>query len=166
MAHSTVGAYNNNVSPSPQETMNQQAQTASTDAPSVLAGRTGVIFIVDDEMMVTVSLQTMLSLETPHQVHCFNNPLEALEQVSVLRPDVVISDFSMPGLDGIQFLRKVKALLPESTLILLTGYADKKNAIEAIQNASQRGREMLSQLGAGQVFDKPELKPQNLNKEI
>ncbi len=132
MAHSTVGAYNNNVSPSPQETMNQQAQTASTDAPSVLAGRTGVIFIVDDEMMVTVSLQTMLSLETPHQVHCFNNPLEALEQVSALRPDVVISDFSMPGLDGIQFLRKVKALLPESTLILLTGYADKKNAIEAI----------------------------------
>lgn len=132
MVHSTVGAYNNNVSPSPQETMNQQAQTASTDAPPVLASRTGVIFIVDDEMMVTLSLQTMLSLETPHQVHCFNNPQAALEQVSVLRPDVVISDFSMPGLDGIQFLRKVKALLPESTLILLTGYADKKNAIEAI----------------------------------
>jgi PAS domain S-box-containing protein len=132
LVSATVGAYNNNVSPSPQETMNQQAQTASPDAPLDLTARTGVIFIVDDEMMVTLSLQTMLSLETPHQVHCFNNPLEALEQVSVLRPDVVISDFSMPGLDGIQFLRKVKALLPESTLILLTGYADKKNAIEAI----------------------------------
>jgi len=44
--------------------------------------------------------------------------------------------------------------------------AELKNAIEAIQNASQRGREMLSQLGAGQVFDKPELKPQNLKSLI
>ena len=48
------------------------------------------------------------------------------------RPDVVISDFLMPGLDGIAFLKAVKEQLPESTLILLTGYADKENAIDAI----------------------------------
>jgi signal transduction histidine kinase len=96
------------------------------------AQRVGTVFIVDDEMMVTSSLQTMLLLETRHRIHCFNNPLEALEQVLSLKPDVVISDFSMPGLDGIHFLRQVKQRLPEATLILLTGYADKENAIEAI----------------------------------
>lgn len=88
--------------------------------------------IVDDEMMVTSSLQTMLSLETTHRIHCFNSPLDALAQVNTLRPDVVISDFSMPGMDGLAFLRQVKDILPESTLILLTGYADKENAIQAI----------------------------------
>jgi signal transduction histidine kinase len=94
--------------------------------------RVGTVFIVDDEMMVTSSIQTMLSLETSHHIHCFNNPLEALERIQELRPDVVISDFSMPGMDGITFLRNIKKLLPEATLILLTGYADKESAIEAI----------------------------------
>lgn len=98
------------------------------------AQRTGTLFIVDDEMMVTSSLQTMLGIETSHRIHCFNNPLDALEQVTVIRPDVIISDFSMPGMDGITFLRNVKQVLPEATLILLTGYADKESAIEAINS--------------------------------
>ena len=93
--------------------------------------RIGTIFVVDDEPMVTTSLKTMLSLETKHLIHAFNNPLEALEKLEELTPDVVISDFSMPEMDGINFLKKVKEELPETTLILLTGYADKESAIEA-----------------------------------
>lgn len=92
----------------------------------------GVVFIVDDEMMVTSSLQTMLLLETSYTVHCFNAPASALKEAERLRPEVVISDFSMPEMDGIQFLQRIKALLPEATLILLTGYADKESAIAAI----------------------------------
>lgn len=112
--------------------MNPQSQTAITEINPSPARQAGTIFIVDDEMMVTASLQTMLTLETAHRVHCYNSPLEALDKVLSLRPDVVISDFSMPGMDGIHFLLEVKQLLPEATLILLTGYADKENAIEAI----------------------------------
>lgn len=103
-------------------------------AESVIAPQTGVIFIVDDEIMVTASLKTMLELETGHHIHTFNDPREALAAVTELRPDVVISDFSMPGMDGIVFLRNVKNILPEATLILLTGYADKESAIEAINS--------------------------------
>lgn len=134
-----MGVYNDNVSPGYQETMSSPNPPQDLSLPeSPLAGirhtgqRTGTIFIVDDEMMVTASLQTMLTLESNHRVHCYNNPLEALDKLPSLRPDVVISDFSMPGMDGIQFLRKVKDALPEATLILLTGYADKENAIKAI----------------------------------
>lgn len=113
-----------------------------TPSNPATAQRVGTVFIVDDEMMVTSSLKTMLSLETSHHIHCFNNPLDALRSIETqalqeiesqaLRPDVVISDFSMPGMDGITFLRNVKKLLPEATLILLTGYADKESAIQAI----------------------------------
>lgn len=109
----------------PQEAPQRQTPAAGTR-------RTGTIFIVDDEMMVTASLQTMLTLETSHRVHCYNSPVEAVEKLPSLKPDVIISDFSMPGMDGIAFLRKAKEILPEATLILLTGYADKENAIKAI----------------------------------
>lgn len=98
----------------------------------VACERIGTIFIVDDEPMVTASLKTMLSLETKYLIHTFNNPLEALDALSQIKPDVIISDFSMPQMDGISFLQAVKTHLPEATLILLTGYADKESAIKAI----------------------------------
>ena len=47
---------------------------------------------------------------------------------------VIVSDLKMPGMDGNQFLAHVKEIAPESTRILLTGYADLRSAIEAINN--------------------------------
>ena len=59
--------------------------------------------------------------------------LEMLQSESFRRADVlVISDFVMPELDGIAFLLEIRRLYPESILVLLTGYADKENAIRAI----------------------------------
>ncbi len=49
---------------------------------------------------------------------------------------VIVSDLKMPGMDGNQFLAHVKDIAPESTRILLTGYADLRSAIEAINNGS------------------------------
>lgn len=114
--------------------VNQEEMSQLQPPKAALSQRVGTVMIVDDEMMVTSSLQTMLSLETTHRIHCFNSPLEALTQVESIRPDVIISDFSMPGMDGIAFLREVKKLMPEATTILLTGYADKENAIQAINS--------------------------------
>jgi serine phosphatase RsbU (regulator of sigma subunit) len=48
--------------------------------------------------------------------------------------DLVISDFLMPQMNGIEFLKEVKALQPEAIRVLLTGYADKENAIRAIND--------------------------------
>jgi two-component system NtrC family sensor kinase len=49
-------------------------------------------------------------------------------------PDVVLSDLKMPGLDGIAFLKRVRALSADAVLLLLTGYADKESAIAAIND--------------------------------
>ena len=46
--------------------------------------------------------------------------------------DLILSDFIMPNMNGIEFLRKAKEIQPNTTQILLTGYADKENAIRAI----------------------------------
>jgi response regulator RpfG family c-di-GMP phosphodiesterase len=90
------------------------------------------ILVVDDESAVVQSIAALLELETPHRVLLETSPLRAVQLAKVNPPDLVISDFLMPELDGIKFLLEVRGLYPESTLILLTGYADKENAIRAI----------------------------------
>lgn len=90
------------------------------------------IVIVDDEPIVTSNLKTLLKLENFPMPNTFNSPVEALEYVRKNKIDLVISDFFMPEMNGIEFLKEVKNTSPRSTLILLTGYADKENAIKAI----------------------------------
>jgi response regulator RpfG family c-di-GMP phosphodiesterase len=48
---------------------------------------------------------------------------------------VIVADYMMPGMDGVTFLTQARDVRPEATRILLTGYADKQNAIRAINEA-------------------------------
>jgi DNA-binding NtrC family response regulator len=93
------------------------------------------VFVVDDEEMVALALQGFLELETDYRVRTFTEPHSALEAVEAEPPAVIIADFMMPGLDGISFLRRCREIHAMATRILLTGYADKENAIRAINEA-------------------------------
>ncbi len=90
------------------------------------------VAVVDDEPMVTTALRAFLELELPYRVLSFESPFAALEALARQPVQVVIADFMMPELDGIEFLRRVRQYSPFTTRILLTGYADKANAIRAI----------------------------------
>ncbi len=92
------------------------------------------IVIVDDEDMVLTSLNSFLNLETDYAVKTFISVKEALEYIKTGRVDLVVSDYLMPEMDGISFLGKVREIKPEVPRIILTGYADKENAIKAINN--------------------------------
>ena len=91
-----------------------------------------MIVVVDDEKIVTSAFKTLLMVEGYTNAHYFNNPEDALVFLKDNRPDLVISDFLMPQMNGLEFLLKVKELYPEVSKIILTGYADKENAINAI----------------------------------
>ena len=93
---------------------------------------TGKIVVVDDERIVTSAFKALLKVEGFSDAHFFNNPEEALDFLIENTPDLVISDFLMPQMNGLEFLKEVKKLHPEVSKILLTGYADKENAIKAI----------------------------------
>jgi DNA-binding NtrC family response regulator len=84
--------------------------------------------------MVLTSLTSFLKLETDYEVVTFTSPVEALEYVRHNSIDLVIADYLMPEMDGISFLAKVKEINPLATRIILTGYADKENAIKAIND--------------------------------
>lgn len=92
------------------------------------------IMIVDDEPMITKTLSVLLKMKTKQNVISFNTPLEALhsEAMKENKVDVILSDFIMPDMNGIEFLLEVKKIAPHTETILLTGYADKENAIRSI----------------------------------
>ena len=92
----------------------------------------GKIVVVDDEKMVTSAFKALFKVEGYSDVHLFNNPCDALEFLKTETPDLIISDFIMPEMNGLEFLTEAKKLYPEVSMILLTGYADKENAIKAI----------------------------------
>ena len=92
----------------------------------------GKIVVVDDEKMFTSALKILLKVEGFTDAHCFNSPKEALDFLKENKPDLILSDFMMPDMNGLEFLTEVNKLYPEVSKILLTGYADKENAIKAI----------------------------------
>lgn len=93
---------------------------------------TATIVIVDDEEMVLTSLKSFLGLETNYKIETFLSAKEALEYIKKENVELVISDYLMPEMDGITFLAKVREIKPQIIRIILTGYADKENAIKAI----------------------------------
>lgn len=90
------------------------------------------ILILDDDKIVTTTLKTLLTLEDFTDVNLFNVPAEALEFLKTNKPEVIISDFAMPEMNGLEFLTEAKKLYPDTCMIMLTGYADKENAVRAI----------------------------------
>lgn len=102
------------------------------------------VMIVDDEEMVLTSLAAYLNLETDYRVLTFTSARAALDVFSAEPVDLVISDFLMPEMDGIAFLARVRELRPDVPRVMLTGYADKENAIKAI-----------NEVGLYQYIEKP-----------
>ncbi len=104
----------------------------------------GRIVLVDDEEMVTQNLEMLLSMETGYESVSFNQPAAALEYLKKNKADVVLSDFIMPEMNGLDLLAHVKEIQPTCSRLLLTGYADKESAIRAI-----------NEVGLFQYLEKP-----------
>lgn len=102
------------------------------------------VVVVDDDDIVLTSIDSFLSLETAYRIITFSSAQEALAYIRESDVDLVISDYLMPEMDGITFLSKVRDLKPEIPRIILTGYADKENAIKAI-----------NEVGLFQYIEKP-----------
>lgn len=90
------------------------------------------IIVVDDEQIMLSTLKMLLNLEGFTNVEFFESAKKALENIKENKPDLILSDFMMPEMNGIEFLSQAKTICPDTSMILLTGYADKENAIKAI----------------------------------
>lgn len=94
-----------------------------------------LIYLVDDDPLVVASLGSLLELETPHRVRRFTASDDALAAMRDESPDLIVSDLTMPGIDGLELLERSRAIRPHAARIILTGYADKESAVRAINDA-------------------------------
>jgi len=93
------------------------------------------ILFVDDEPNVLAAYERQLRKQ--FDVVTMQGSEAGLQAVMVGGPyAVVVSDFRMPNMDGIQFLSRVKEICPDTVRMILTGYADVQTAIEAVNEGN------------------------------
>ncbi|MCK5183374.1 MAG: response regulator, partial [Candidatus Heimdallarchaeota archaeon] len=90
-----------------------------------------IILIVDDNKDLRALFKLILN---NFNILEAENGIEAIEHFKENKPDIILMDILMPEMDGITFLAKVKEAKPHVPRIILTGYADKENAIKAIND--------------------------------
>ena len=111
---------------------------------SSTSNASATILVVDDDDLILSALRGLFLLETEYEVLTHSDPKKALVEAASRPIDIVISDFLMPEMNGVDFLGRLRKLQPEAVRILLTGFADKENAIRAI-----------NEVGLYQYIEKP-----------
>ena len=92
------------------------------------------ILLVDDDEWIRDSLSLFFEAEGCN-LQTFETAEEGMEAVKKQAYDIVISDYKLPGMDGLEFLRRVKEKLPKSFEVLITAYAN----CEIIKEAKEVG---------------------------
>jgi PAS domain S-box-containing protein len=92
------------------------------------------ILIVDDDRAARDTLEELLAYED-YSIISASNGIEALEKATELQPDVILSDVMMPGMNGFELCRHLRAdsLLAEVPIILITGLDDDDSYLEGLK---------------------------------
>jgi two-component system response regulator AtoC len=93
------------------------------------------ILVVDDEASIRHVL-TLVLAETGYEVRAVSDGEEALKELQTRSYDVMISDVRMPKLDGMALLKQGLALQPELTVLVMSAYGSKDQALEAVSNGA------------------------------
>ena len=88
------------------------------------------ILIVDDETPTLEMLELFLGA-LGYTVFSANNQTEAFELFEREKPPIILTDIKMPGKDGLTFLEQVKAVRPQTEVIVITGHGDRDLAQRA-----------------------------------
>jgi len=92
------------------------------------------LLLVDDHEIVRTGLSMLLESESDIKIiGQASNGLQALEMASLLHPDVVIMDITLPDISGIEVTRRLKALHPEIAVVALTIHEDQQYFFEMLQ---------------------------------
>lgn len=79
------------------------------------------VLIVDDAASMRQVLRTLLNHHGYHVVGELNDGTQVLHTVQTLRPDIVCLDLHMPGKDGLSVMKELHAIMPEQTVVMITG---------------------------------------------
>ncbi len=148
-------------------------QTAQSERSSRAWGKSAShnnrVAIVDDDELVLRALSVVLG-SAGFETSCFRNAEQALTSIEAAAPAVIVSDYLMPGMDGVAFLKLVRGMAPHAVRILCTAAGDLEVALEAVNSAEVfriilkpwRQRELVATVRqAAEVSEAAELRGEN-----
>ena len=93
---------------------------------------TASILVVEDEQDMLLGLHKILSKQG-YNVQMAENASTGLKKLEASLFDIIITDLKMPGMDGMELLRRVKEINPDTIVIMITGYGTVESAVEAMK---------------------------------
>ena len=100
------------------------------------------ILVIDDEQGIRAALGQLLEFEG-YEVHTIPNATDGITEYQKWKPHLVFLDVKMAGMDGMEALKKIRELDPTATVVMISGHATIRTAVEA------------TQLGAYEILEKP-----------
>lgn len=113
-----------------------------------------LLLIDDDEVDVMTFQRSLRKSDLPHQLTICYNANEALSAIENISFDCIFLDYLLPGIDGLQLLRKLRDMSINTPVAVMTSQGDEKIAVEMIKN------------GAFDYFTKSEINPDKISKVV
>jgi diguanylate cyclase (GGDEF)-like protein len=105
------------------------------ESPSNLKNPKGKVLIVDDAPDTLEIIQKLLSYEG-YEILLASTGEEGVKRVEEEKPEVVLMDINLPGIDGTEALRRIRRVNPIQSVIMLTAFATVENAILALKEGA------------------------------
>ncbi len=93
------------------------------------------IIVADDEAIIRKSLHQILSRES-HQITLVDDGLKAIDLIRTNNFDLAFIDLKIPGMGGLDILREIKQLSPNTEVVIITGFGTVETAVEAMKNGA------------------------------
>lgn len=90
------------------------------------------MLVIDDEKVVLESCEKIFSQEG-YEVETTEDPKKGLEMIKEKSYDVILSDWNMPGIDGMEVVRQIEEYSPDSVVLMISGYPSVDRATEAMK---------------------------------
>ena len=94
------------------------------------------VLVVDDSPVDRLLVSGLLRKVADLQVQTVDSPQLALDVVEHWLPDVIVTDWIMPEMNGLEFVRKMKGFHPDIPIILMTSHGDESMALEALEQGA------------------------------
>lgn len=92
-----------------------------------------LIIIEDEEAHFGLMKRTILSAMPMASIHHFQDALASLERIDDIHPDIIITDYLMPGMTGLEFLQNLKKAQKDIPVLMITGQGDENIAVQAMK---------------------------------
>jgi len=94
------------------------------------------VLLVDDHRLLLEGLSTLLAAHGVQVVGMAYDGLQAISLAQTLQPDVILMDIRMPGCDGLEATRRIKAVMPQVKIVILTTSDEDRDLFEAVKSGA------------------------------